>query len=258
MRLRRSWIAAPAASALLLVGLAGPSRGDDADAKAVEIIDKAVKALGGEEKLSKVQAASWSSDGKLTINGADNPFKTRVTFQSADRMHVDFEGEFNGNSVKGTTVVNGDEGWRNVNDNVQVLDADAIARERRTLYLMTAPILPGRLKGKGYKTTADGEEKVDDRPAAVLKVAGPDGKDFRLSFDQESGLPVKLVARVAGWRGEEFEQETLFTDYKDFGGVKRPAKVVSKRDGAPFVEQSTSRSRRTSPPRRSRSPSKTR
>lgn len=239
MRLRRSWIAAPAASALLLVGLVGPSRADDADAKAVEIIDKAVKALGGEEKLSKVQAASWNSDGKLTINGSDNPFKTHMTFQDSDRMHVDFEGEFNGNSVKGTTVVNGDKGWRNVNDNVQVLDADAIAREKRTLYLMIAPILPDRLKGKGYKATADGEEKVDGKPAAVLKVVGPDGKDFRLFFDKESGLPVKLVAQVAGWRGEEFEQETLFTDYKDFGGIKRPGKVVSKRDGEPFAEQST-------------------
>lgn len=235
MRLRRSWIAA---SALLLVGSAGPSRADDADAKAVEIIDKAVKALGGEEKLSKIQAATWNSDGKIILNGADNPFKTRVTFQGDDRMHLDFEGEFNGNSVKGTTVLNGDKGWRDINDNVQDLDDDAIAREKRTLYLMTAPALPGRLKGKGYKATADGEEKVEDKPAAVVKVVGPDGKDFRLFFDKESGLPVKLVARVVGWNGEEFEQETTFADYKDFGGFKRPGKVVSKRDGEAFAEQS--------------------
>ncbi len=239
MRFGRSWIAAPAAFAVLLVGLAGPSRADHADPKAVEIIDKAVKALGGEEKLSQVQAATWSSDGKLIINGADNPFKTRVTFQGDDRMHLDFEGEFNGNSVKGTTVLNGDKAWRNINDNVQVLDADAIAREKRTLYLMTTPALPGRLKGEGYKATVDGEQKVDDKPAAVLKVVGPDGKDFRLFFDKESGLPVKLVAQVSGWRGEDFEQETLFTDYKDYGGVKRPGKVVSKRDGEPFAEQSS-------------------
>jgi hypothetical protein len=239
MRTRRSWIAGPAALASLLVGLAGPSRADDADAKAVEIIDKAVKALGGEEKLSSVKAAAWNADGKLLINGADNPFKTHVVIQGDDRMHVDFEGEFNGNSVKGTTVVNGDKGWRNINDNVQALDADAIAREKRTLYLMTAPALPGRLKGQGYKATADGEEKVDDKPAAVLKAVGPDGKDFRLFFDKESGLPVRLTARVVGWRDEEFEQETTFTEYKDFGGFKRPGKVVSKRDGEPFVEQST-------------------
>lgn len=238
MKLRRSWIAAPAASALLVAGLVGPSRADDADAKAVEIIDKAVKALGGEEKLSKIQAATWSSEGKLILNGADNPFKTHVTFQGDDRVHVDFEGEFNGNAVKGTTVVNGDKGWRHINDNEQDLDADAIAREKRTLYLMTAPALPGRLKGKGYKLTADGEEKVGDKPAAVVKVVGPDGKDFRLFFDKESGLPVKLVADVVGWNGEEFEQETAFTDYKDFGGVKRPGKVASKRNGEPFAEQS--------------------
>lgn len=229
--MRRSWIA----SALLLVGLAGPSKADDA--RAVEIIDKAVKALGGEEKLAKVQAASWNAEGKLTLNGGENKFNTRVTFQGDDRVHIDFEGEFGGNAIKGSTVVNGDKGWRKFNDNRQELDADEIAREKRTLYLIISPAFPGRLKGKGFKATADGEEKVGDKPADVLKVVGPDGKDFRLFFDKESGLPVKAVARVTGWNGEEFEQASLFSDYKDFGGVKKATKVVSTRDGEPFVEQ---------------------
>ena len=36
------------------------------------------------------------------------------------------------------------------------------------------------------------------KPAAALKVTGPDGKDFTLYFDKESGLPVRMVAKVIG------------------------------------------------------------
>jgi len=237
MMQRRSEIKAATVLVLFLVGSAGPSRGDEADAKAVATIDKAVKALGGEEKLATIRAATWNSEGKFIRGGDDNPFKVRVTFQGADRLRMEFEGEFNGDSVKGVTVVDGDRGWRNINANARELDADAIAREKRMLYLMTAPMLPGRLKGKDYRTTADGEEQVAGKPAAALKVVGPDGKDFRLFFDAESGLPVKLTAQVVGWNGEEFEQEVAFTDYRDFGGFKRPGKIVTRR-GDTTSEQS--------------------
>jgi hypothetical protein len=233
--MKRSWVTASAASALLLLGAAGPSRADDA--KAVEIIDKAVKALGGEEKLSKIQAATWKSEGTVTVNGSDNKFTTTVTYQGDDRLHLDFEGEFGGNTLKGTTVLVGDKCWRKFNDNLQEAEGDDVAREKRMLYLLTAPGLSNRLKGKGFQATVDGEEKVDGKPADILKVVGPDGKDFRLFFDKESGLPVRSVARVIGWNGEEYEQATTFAEYKDFGGLKRSTKVSSTRDGEPFTEQ---------------------
>ena len=73
-------------------------------------------------------------------------------------------------------------------------------------------------------------------PAVALKVTGPDGKDFTLYFDKESGLPVRLVAKVVGFNGEEFVQDSTFSDYKDFGGIKKSAKVSVKRDGETFVE----------------------
>jgi hypothetical protein len=79
-------------------------------------------------------------------------------------------------------------------------------------------------------------EKVGDKPAAVLRVTGPDGKDFKLYFDQESGLPVRLVAKVIGFTGYESEQDTSYAGYKDFGGIKKATKVDSKRDGEKFLE----------------------
>ena len=42
------------------------------DAKVTEILDKAIKALGGKEKLAKAEAVTWKAKGKITIEGNEN------------------------------------------------------------------------------------------------------------------------------------------------------------------------------------------
>ena len=225
-----------AALALALVsGPGGPVRAADKDTDAV--LDKAIKALGGADNLAKAKAATWKTKGTLTVMGADNPFTTHATVQGLDHFCQEFEGEFGGNKVQAVGVLAGDKGWRKFGDDVMALDKDALANEKRTLYLNVVPMTILPLKGKGFKVEAAGEEKVADKPAAVLKVTPPDGKDFKLYFDKESGLPVKLVAKVVGFMGEEFTQETTYADYKEMGGIKKATKVTSKRDGAKFLEQ---------------------
>jgi hypothetical protein len=70
-----------------------------------------------------------------------------------------------------------------------------------------------------------------------VKVTGPDGKEFTLAFDKDSGLPARMVAKVIGFQGQENLQETTYADYKDFDGIKKATKVESKRDGEPFIKQ---------------------
>lgn len=215
-----------------------PASADEREAKGV--VDKAIKAAGGQEALGKVGAASWKSKGTITFNGNESPITVQSTVQGLDRYRAEFEGEFNGNSVKGVTVVNGDQGWRKFGDNVMRLEGDALAREKRNHYLQTAPVLLTPLTGKDFKLESAPEEKVGGKPAAVVKATGPDGKDFTLAFDKESGLPVRSVAKVAGFNGEEFTQETTFADYKEFGGIKKATKVESKRDGEKFIDMEVS------------------
>jgi hypothetical protein len=230
--MKRFLVAALAAA--LLSGLRGPALADDPGATAV--LDKAIKALGGEEKLGKVKAVSVSTKGTITVNGEENPFTAKGTYQSLDHYRGEFSGEFGGNTIKVVTVLKGGKGWRKINDDVMDLDGDALANDKRTVYLQVVPSVLLPLKSKDFKVESAGEEKVGDKPAVKLKVTAPDGKDFTLCFDKESGLPVKLVARVLGFGGEEFTQETTFADYKDFGGIKRATKVESKRDGERFVQ----------------------
>ena len=224
-----------AVAALLMSGLAGLTRADENDAKAT--VDKGIKALGGEEKLTKAGAYSWKSKGTITFNGSDNEISSNVTLQGLDHFRSEFEGKFGDNDVKGVTVLSGDKGWRKFNDNESEMDADAIVNEKHRINIQAIPTTLVQLKGKGFKVESAPEEKIGDKPAAGIKVTSPEGKDFTLYFDKESGLPVKLVTKVAGFGGgEDFTQETTFSDYKDFDGIKKATKISSKRDGEKFVD----------------------
>jgi hypothetical protein len=221
-------------TAIFMTALGSPSGSADEGPSAV--LEKAIKALGGEEKLTKFGTATWKAKGKITFNDNESEFTSEATVQGLDHYRSEFDGEFGGNSVHGTTVLNGDKGWRKFGDNLMEMDGDAVANEKRAIYLQIIPVTLVPLKGKGFKIEAATDEKVGDKPAVALKVTPPDGKDFTLYFDKESGLPVKLVAKVVGFGGEEFTQESLYSNYKEFDGIKKAMKVESKRDGTRFVE----------------------
>jgi hypothetical protein len=222
-------LGAPLAAALLAV-MIGQARADDKDAKA--ILDKAITALGGEEKLGKAQAFSWKSKGTVVFNGNENEMNNEVTVKGLDH----FRREFGNDQFHGVVVIAGDKGWRKFGDETNELEGDALANEKRGIYLHVVPTLLVPLKGNGFKVEAKGEEKVADKPAVVLKIVGPDGKDFTLYLDKETGMPVKQVARVVGFQGMEYTQDTTFGDYKDYGGIKKATKVEVKRDGEKFQD----------------------
>jgi hypothetical protein len=215
----------------------GGSAGADGDKDSLAIVDKAIKALGGEEKLKSVKAATWKAKGSMKFGDNENQFTSQTTVQGLDKFRREFDGEFNGKKFKGITVVNGDKGQRRFGDNNMDLNEDAVANEKRNLYLQIVPIRLVPLKGKKFKVATAGEEKVGDAAAVAVKATGPDGKDFKLYFDKNTGLPLKLVATVAGFNGKEFTQETTYGNFKDFDGIKVATKIENKRNGEKFMDQ---------------------
>jgi hypothetical protein len=228
-------------AALTLIFAAAADRSVRADEKDPNaILDKAIKAAGGEEKLKKLDAWTWKTKTLIIINGDSNPFTMESTCQGLDRFRTEFEGEFGGNAFKGMVVLNGNKGWRKFGDEKTDMDDNAVANEKRQLYLQLIPTKLVLLKEKGYTLEAADEQKVGDKPAVGIKVTGPDGKDFTIYFDKESGLPVRTVAKVVGFDGQEYTQDTTLKDYKDVGGIKKAMKAESKRDGEDFIKSEIS------------------
>jgi hypothetical protein len=220
----------------LVFGLSGPVRAADAkDAKA--ILDKAIKALGGAEKLSKIQAVTWKAKGTINLGGTDNDFTSQYAAQGLDHFRQEFEGDFGGNTVKGVTVLAGDKGWRKFGDQGMEMDKDALANQKRSVYLAVIPITILPLKEKPFKVEVIGEDKVGGKTAVGIRAIGSDGKDFKLYFDQASGLPVKLVADVVDFMGNPYTQETTYHDYKEMAGIQKATKIEAKRNGEKFLQQ---------------------
>ncbi|MHB1558290.1 MAG: hypothetical protein ACYC61_12590 [Isosphaeraceae bacterium] len=220
----------------LVSGLTFPvaARADDKDPQA--ILDKAIKAVGGEEKLKKVEAFLLKTKGTINFGGNESEYKGTLTARGLDHMRRESEMEFNGEPRTFLMIVAGDKGWMKFGDEPREMEDEALANWKRRDYLEVLPVTLVAIKGKGFKLEAAGEEKVDGKPAAGVKVTAPDGKDFTMYFDKESGLPVKQVAKVAGFQGDENTQETTFKDYKDFGGIKKATRVETTRDGEPFIK----------------------
>lgn len=205
------------------------------DAKA--IVDKAIAAMGGEAKFSAAKGFTWKTKGTLRFGDNENSFNAEATLAGLDRYRSEFGGNFNGNEFKVVVVLNGDHAWRKFGDNAMEITGEELANEKRTVYLQTIPaglLLP--LKSKDFQLEAAGDEKVGDAEASVIKVTGPDKKDFKLYFDKKTNLPVKTVATVRGFDGQEFTQETIYSKFKDFGGIKKATKHEVKRDGNTFLE----------------------
>jgi hypothetical protein len=161
--------------------------------------------------------------------------KMETVAKGVDRYRRESEVETDQGTRKFVMVLAGDKGWMKFGDEPREMEGDMLANWRRNAYLEILPMTLVPLKGKGYKLEAAGESTVDDKPAVGVTVTGPDDKDGTLVFDKDSGLPVKVVARVAGFQGNEFTQETTFKDYKDFDGIKKATKSESKRDGEDFA-----------------------
>lgn len=221
----------------LMASGANMARADEKDKAAVAVLDKAIAAIGGADKLAKVKSTSWSAKGTVNINGTDSTFTTESTAAGIDQLKSTFTGNFDGNEVVFHSVLDGKKGWVRFNDMTMEIPEDRVASMSRDIYLSQAALLILPLKGDKFKVESGGEETIDGVAHNVLRVVGPDGKDFKLLFDKENGLLAKSVATVQDFSGQDFTQESSYKDFKDFGGVRVATKVSRKRDGDRFLEE---------------------
>src|SRR5262249_35064385 len=105
--------------------------------------------------------------------------------------------------------------------------------------LLASSVLIVPLKESGFSCESADEENVNNKPALVLKVIGPDGKDSKLFLDRETGLPVKQVARVINFMGQEVTQETPFADYKEMSCLQNATKTIMKHHAKKYLALET-------------------
>jgi hypothetical protein len=216
-----------------LVLTAVTARAEDAAARA--LVDRAVQAQGGADRLAKWPAVTAKLKGTFHGLGAAVAFTGEFASQGPDRHKVDIEGEAGGEKFRLVQVLNGDKGWVKVNDDTAEMGKEELARAREEAYAeWVATLVP--LKDKKFSLASLGEVTLDQRPALGVKVSHKGHGDIELYFDKETSLLVKSETRVKDDNDQEVTEETFVSDYKEVQGTKQAAKFTVKRDGKPYLE----------------------
>ncbi len=219
------------AAGFLALQFTTPLKADDAD-PARAVIDKAIKAMGGEEKLAKFKNHTWKNKGNWYGMGDGVPYTASYAVAWPDKFRFEVEGGFM------TYVIDGDKGWvQPMGAETHEFSKEEMADQKEALHAnWVTTLLP--LKDKTYKLSLLGETKVADKPAVGVKVSHKDHKDVSLYFDKDTGLLVKSENKVkdpeAG--NVEVNQESLYSDYQDVEGAKMAMKMTILRDGKKYVE----------------------
>jgi hypothetical protein len=214
------------------------ARADDAaDAKA--LVEKAIKAYGGEDKLSKVKAMTMKSKGTYYGMGDGLAYTETTSWQAPDKFRAEIKADVNGEKFTLIEVSNGDKAWESTNGKTEEVTKDALAESKESMYLHRVSMLYPLLE-KGYTLTPIGEVKVGDKPAVGVKVAHKDHRDINILFDKKTNLIIKIETQVKDLtdkdKPKEVTQESFFDDYKDVDGIPQPHKMTIKRAGKKFVE----------------------
>jgi hypothetical protein len=219
--------------AVLLLPATGVVRAQG-DPKA--IVEKAIRAHGGEAKLAKLNATQAKSKGTMEMMGQTLPFTSTATGQLPDKMREEVTLERMGRKLTILQILNGDKGWASLQGQTQELTGALLEEAKDAAYSGRVESLTPLLKEQGFTLTAIPDATVNGKPAAGVKVASKGHKDISLYFDKEKGLLVRSARKsLDNLSMADVTMETNYSDFKDIDGVMTPMKMQVQKDGKPFM-----------------------
>jgi len=200
------------------------------------IIEKAIKAHGGAEKLDKLKMVQTKAKGTIEIGGGLS-FSQESIINAAGKFKEVLNLEVMGQKIAITTVFNGEKGWLNANGTMKELQDKLLDEVKEAAYSIRVGRMTPLLTDKAYRLAPLGESKVNDHPAVGVKISSKGHRDISLYFDKETGLLAKSESRrLDGQTMQEVDEERIVIEYQDVDGQKTSKKVLVNRDGKKFME----------------------
>jgi hypothetical protein len=207
------------------VGLAWAG-GDDARG----IVQKSIDAIGGEAKLAKYNAQTFTEKGTYYGMGNGLAYTGEYAVQWPGQFRMEILGTF-------TIVLNGDKGWVKTGNEVKDMTAEQLAtqiHDHKAGWISS--LVP--LKDKAFALKMLPDVKVGDRSTSVVVASRKDYPEVTLYFDKANHLLVKMAykTKAAEENFKEVLADSVFSEFKEIEGVKIPHKMVMHRDGKVFIE----------------------
>jgi len=225
-------------AAVLVLGFGGRAAADDATA----IVDRAIRATAGsEERLAKRKLCVRTGQGSMFLPAGIVP-ATRECHMNLPEQ-IKWAGQIGppGQQQPFVFCLNGLKGWMLLNGGrSDMTQSQYEAVQDEAYFLWVATLLP--LKNKGMTLTELKEQSVNGQPARGVKVEARGRPAVQLYFNKADGLLVKGVFSIRESSGE-VTREMLFSDFKEFEGVRLPTKMVTTQYGRKIEEWTVERYR---------------
>jgi acetyl esterase/lipase len=204
------------------------------DPKAV--IEKAILAMGGEERVNKLKVVRAKAKGSVNL-GAEVPFTWVITWQSPNQYKMEAELSVAAKPVTLVQAFDGSKGWAGASGVTKAVDGQKLKELKAQMHLRRILMLTPLLTDKAYELSPADDEQISDKPAAKVKVSSTGERDVILAFDKETGLLTKVDRFVLdNATMQEVPQEDFLSQYKDVDGVKTATKEAWFRSGKKVAE----------------------
>lgn len=201
---------------------------DQSAAKAKDLLQQAITALGGKAYLS---ARDADCSARLSLFGHSGDLTgydfIRDIWKFPDKNRTEY-------SKKGNVVdiFNGNQGW--TLDRAGVTEASAVAVEdfQEQVKKDLDNLLRYRLQEEGMIFRYAGGDIVDLKQVQWVEIVDRDRRTFRIALDSSTYLPVHYVVLTRNpTTRERTEEITYFSNYHAENGVQTPFQVTRERNG---------------------------
>lgn len=200
---------------------------DQADAKA--ILDTGIKAHGGEAALSKFTRVYGKSKGTWYDGDKKTPLSYESYFDGSDKSRILSLDE--DNKLTSIEVINGKDVWEKEGDQeTEKLSGERLKDRLEFIYVCWATQLCP-LKSQEFHLSVVDETEVGGRKAVGILVKHEQHDPLKLYFDKETHLLVKVQDKFKNPDdGKEYDQECVYSDYRNVQETKQPFKCETYLD----------------------------
>ncbi len=197
----------------------------------LDVLNKAIEAHGGKEKLAKHTARKLKCQGTLAgPDGGQFQFSSTYYFDTPNRFRADYQLTVGEATVPIIQIVDGDKGWMKIGDEVAALTKAQMesfkANLRADAALRLVPLLD-----KTVNLSLVGEIEDDGNKLTGITATGKDGLDVSIYVDSKTHLIVKQEYPAKDFfTGKQALYELRASKHKATNGVMLPTRLVYSAD----------------------------
>jgi len=201
---------------------------EESAAKAKEILQQAIQALGGATYLKMHDSVCTLRMSQFGHSGDLNGYAKYLDYTippDKDRMEYLPKGNL-------ITLMNGDKGWTLDRGGISELPETDLAQNHDDVLKDINNILRIRIKEQGMIIRYGGTDVVDLQEADWVELVDSENRTYRIAVSKSTHLPIRKIntSRDAASRRKTDEIE-YYSNYHPIGGIETPFQITRERNG---------------------------